>query len=58
MKEMEKMRKNKVAAKQGWTDIITDFIIVKKGGRGGTGIHLLLGERRVTFGDRPHWSDY
>lgn len=50
MKKMERMGKNKVAAKQGWKDIISDFIIVKKVGRGGTGIHLLLGERHVTFG--------
>lgn len=30
---MESMRKNKVAAKQGWKDIITDVIIInnKKG---------------------------
>lgn len=32
MKKMERMRKNKVAARQGWKDIITDFIIIKKGG--------------------------
>lgn len=31
-------------------DIITDFIIIKNGGRGATGIHLLIGERRVAFG--------
>lgn len=38
MKTMESMRKNKVAAKQGWKDIITDVIIIinkkREGGRG------------------------
>lgn len=36
MKKMEGMMRNKVAAKLGWEDIITDFIIVKKRGWRGT----------------------
>lgn len=32
MKKMERMRKNKIAAKQGWKDVITDFIIITKRG--------------------------
>lgn len=41
MEKMESMRRNKVAAKQGWKDIITDVIIIihKKGGGGIEGAH-------------------
>lgn len=54
-RKMDRMRKNKVASKQGGKDIIATFdIIIKK--QGGGEVAGPWGFSRYS-GDPPHWFD-